>query len=115
VDPARAGPGGACQGAAVQGPAGRAERLAAAGAGHLLHQGLPARRALFTPEGRAWLETTGGLSDAGRQAVTVALRQLDRLDDELAELRRDLVAYARRQPGCRALWTQLYGVGGLTR
>jgi transposase len=78
------------------------------------HQGLPARRALFTPEGRAWLQTTGGLSDAGRQAVTVALRQLDRLDDELAELRRGLVAYARRQPGCRALWGQLYGVGGLT-
>jgi len=78
------------------------------------HQGLPARRALFTAEGRAWLETTDGLSDAGRQAVMVALRQLDRLDDELTELHRGLVAYARRQPGCRALWTQLYGVGGLT-
>jgi transposase len=78
------------------------------------HQGLPARRALFTAEGRAWLETTDGLSDAGRQAVTVALRQLDRLDDELTELHRGLVAYARRQPGCRALWKQLYGVGGLT-
>lgn len=44
----------------------------------------------------------------------MALRQIDRLDEELETLHGELVGYARRQPGCRALRNQLYGVGWLT-
>jgi transposase len=36
---------------------------------------------------------------------------LDAFDLELAPLDRELRAFARRQPGCRALVEQLYGVG----
>ena len=79
------------------------------------HQdGLPARRQLFSDEGRADLATGDGLSPAGAQQVAVALRQIDRLDTELAVLHREIVAFSRRQPGCRALQARLYGVGGLT-
>ena len=36
---------------------------------------------------------------------------IDAIDRELAPLDRDLHAFARRQPGCRALIARLYGVG----
>jgi transposase len=78
------------------------------------HQGLAHRQVLFGADGRAELATTTGLSPAGRQQVAVGLRQIDRLGDELAALRGELIGYARRQPGCRALRTRLYGVGWLT-
>jgi transposase len=39
------------------------------------------------------------------------LRMLDVIDLELAPLDRRLHAFARRQPGCRALIERLYGVG----
>jgi len=78
------------------------------------HQGLPHRQALFGPDGRGELATTTGLSPAGVQQVNVALRQIDRLGEDIDMLRAELTGYARHQPGCRALRTRLYGVGWLT-
>jgi len=54
------------------------------------------------------------LSPAGREAVELYLRMLDQLDRELVPIDRALRAFARRQPGCRALTEQLYGVGAVT-
>jgi transposase len=79
----------------------------------LFHHGVPAERNLLAPHRRARLERGVGLSPAARQLVTVALRTLDHLDAELDLLRRELVGFARRQPGCRAL-DGLYGVGPVT-
>src|SRR5207302_9401714 len=53
------------------------------------------------------------LSPSGREAVEVGLRQIERLTSELDPLRADLVRFARRQRGCRALWEKHFGVGGL--
>ena len=78
------------------------------------HHGCPAIRGdLLDPQNRARLEAGAGLSPAGAQAVAVGLRMLDHLDRELDALRREITAYARRQPGCRALQAQ-YGVGAVT-
>jgi transposase len=80
----------------------------------LFHHGVPVfDGSLFTVEGRAWLQAGEGLSPAARQTVAVALRMLDALDTELDELGRQIRAFARCQPGCRALAAQ-YGVGPLT-
>jgi transposase len=54
-----------------------------------------------------------GLSDAGRQAAGTGLRQIGRLSAEMVSLRRELVRLSSRQPGCRALRTAHYGIGGL--
>jgi hypothetical protein len=54
------------------------------------------------------------LSSAGREAVELCLRMLDQLDREHVPIDRALWAFARRQPGCRALTEQLYGVGAVT-
>src|SRR5215213_6295955 len=62
---------------------------------------------------RRRLESGEQLSEAGRQAVATALRMLDALDAELVPLRRQIAAFARRQPGCKALQAQ-YGVGEIT-
>jgi hypothetical protein len=45
--------------------------------------------------------------------VTTALRQIDQLDLELDPLERWLRAFARRQPGCRALIANHDGIGML--
>jgi transposase len=74
------------------------------------------RRSQATCSGRAnrrRLDAADELSPAGRQAVASALRILDALDAELLPLRRQIAAFARRQPGCRALQAQ-YGVGPIT-
>ena len=76
----------------------------------LFHQGAPAGLRLRTQAGREALRRAE-LSPAGRQLVEVGLRMLDAFDRELAPLDRELRAFARRQPGCRALIEHLYGVG----
>ena len=53
------------------------------------------------------------LSAAGRQAVQAGLRQIERLNQEMAPLRRELARLSSRQPGCRALRSAHYGIGGL--
>ena len=80
----------------------------------LLHQGAPAVVGeLLGADNRRRLEAGEQLSAAGRQAVVTALRVLDALDAELVPLRKQIAAFARRQPGCRALQAH-YGVGEIT-
>ena len=79
----------------------------------LFHQGVPPGLKPRTAAGRQELASVE-LSPAGREAVELSLRMLDQLDRELAPIDRALQAFARRQPGCRALIGQLYGVGAVT-
>ena len=81
----------------------------------LFHQGVPSLAGrLGDPKARAMLEHGQdiGLSPAGVQAVAVALRRIDDLNAELAPVRAQITAFARRQAACSAL-QQLYGVGPL--
>src|ERR671915_724670 len=78
----------------------------------LYHHGCPQRRDLMTGEGRRWLAAQPLPACAGEQ-VTVALAMIDALDLQLAPLNRELRAFARRQPGCRALMRH-FGIGELT-
>jgi transposase len=78
----------------------------------LYHHGIPQRRALLTRENRAWLDSLE-LPAVAREQVTVALAMLNSLEAQLEPIDSELRAYARRQPGCRAL-TRHYGIGALT-
>ena len=77
----------------------------------VFHQGCPPIRALLTRAGREAL-AGAELSAAGRQYVDTALRRIDELSAEIDPLRTQLIGFARRQPGCRALQRH-YGVGWL--
>jgi transposase len=77
----------------------------------LFHQGCPPVRALLTEAGREAL-AGAELSAAGRQYMDTALRRIDELTDEIGPLRAQLVNFARRQAGCRALQCH-YGIGWL--
>jgi transposase len=79
----------------------------------LYHHGIPQRRDLLTLEKRQWLAAVK-LPAAAREHVTIALEVIDALDIQLAPFDMSLRAYARKQPGCRALIDQIYGVGELT-
>jgi transposase len=80
----------------------------------LYHHGLPHRRELYllSGDGRAWLDQVE-VPDAAREQITVALAMIEALDAQIAPLDKQLRAYARRQPGCRALMGH-YGIGELT-
>jgi len=79
----------------------------------LFHHGLPCPdHGLLTQATRSWLEQVA-LPQASRLQVATALRQIDQLDLELEPLERWLRAFARRQPGCRALIDRHHGIGML--
>src|SRR5215213_4102931 len=78
----------------------------------LYHHGIAQRRDLLTADKRRWL-TELELPAAAREQITVALRVIDALDAQSEPLTRELRAYGRRQPGCRALMAH-YGIGALT-
>jgi len=80
----------------------------------LYHHGIPRRRDLdlLTAAGRSWLERLP-LPRTAREQVTVGLRMIDALDARLPPIDKELCAYARRQPGCKALMGH-YGIGPLT-
>jgi transposase len=78
----------------------------------LYHHGCPQRRNLMTAEGQRWLAAQP-LPACAREQVTVALSMIAAVDAQLVALTRELRAYARRQPGCRALMGH-YGIGELT-
>ena len=78
----------------------------------LYHHGVPRRRQLLTRENRAWLDELE-LPEAARLQIEVALRMVDQIRSELEPIERQLRAFARRQPGCRALMSY-YGIGELT-
>ena len=78
----------------------------------LYHHGLPQRRQLMTRDGRAWLAEQP-LPAVAREQITIAIAMVDALDVQIAPCEQELRAYARRQPGCRALMAH-YGIGELT-
>lgn len=78
----------------------------------LFHQGCPPIGQLLSEAGRDGL-ASAELSAAGRQYVDTALRRIDALTTEIDPLRTQLVSFAKRQPGCRALQGRHYGVGWL--
>jgi transposase len=80
----------------------------------LFHHGLPRpAQALLAQATRGWLEQVA-LPAAGRQALAVALHQIDHLDAELEPIDQWLRTLARRQPGCRVLMSSHYGIGAIT-
>ena len=79
----------------------------------LFHHGVPRRRQLVaTADRRAWLEALE-LPEAARTQIRVALAMIDATEAQLAPLDSELRAFARRQPGCRALIAH-YGIGPIT-
>ena len=78
----------------------------------LYHHGCPHRRSLMVGDGREWLAAQP-LPETAREQVTVALAMIDALDRQIAPFDKELRAYARRQPGCKALMAH-YGIGELT-
>jgi transposase len=78
----------------------------------LYHHGFPQRRNLLGAENRAWLEGLD-LPGAARAQIEVALSTVDHLEAQREPLDRELRAFARRAPGCRALMAH-YGIGELT-
>jgi transposase len=80
----------------------------------LYHHGVakPASK-LTTAATRDWLATVA-LPAASRHAIAVAVGQIDQLQTAVAPIDRWLRAYARRQPGCRALVANHYGIGQIT-
>jgi transposase len=78
----------------------------------LYHHGAAQRGGLLRAENRTWLEGLE-LAEAARAQIEVGLSIVDRLEERLAPLDRELRAYARRQAGCKALMGH-YGIGELT-
>jgi transposase len=79
----------------------------------LFHQGVAAGLKPRTLAGRQQLASVD-VSSAGRELIELCSRMLDQLDHELAPIDRSLADFASRQPGCRALIGNLYGVGAVT-
>jgi transposase len=79
----------------------------------LFHQGAPLGLKPRTLAGCRALSAID-LSPSRRELVELALRMLDTIDRALAPLDRALQAYARREPGGRALIRRLYVVGAVT-
>jgi len=79
----------------------------------LFHQGVATGLKPRTRAGREAL-ARAELSPAGRELVALALRAMDAIDRELAPLDRALRSFAHRQPACRALIANLYGVGAIS-
>jgi transposase len=80
----------------------------------LYHHGVPKPASrLTTATTRAWLAEVD-LPPASRHAIAVATGQIDQLEVTLKPIDRWLRAYARRQPGCRALIANHYGIGLIT-
>jgi hypothetical protein len=65
------------------------------------------------PSGVKVRELQRALWAAGRQYVDTALRRIDELTTEIGPVRGQLINFARRQVGCRALQARQYGVGWL--
>lgn len=76
----------------------------------LFHQGVPRLESVLNASGRALLPGVE-LSPAGRSAVEVGLRQIERLSAEIKMLSAELRERAQVQPWCRALVEAHYGVG----
>jgi transposase len=76
----------------------------------LYHHGAPHSRKLLSLENRTRLAALK-LPAAAQEQLTIALEMIDAIDLQLGPFDLSLRAYARRQPGCRTLIDQIYGVG----
>lgn len=77
----------------------------------LYHHGVPRPRGtLHGRDTRRWVEQVP-LPWGARMAIDTALRCADGLSAQLDIVERWLRCYAERQPGCRALMAQYYGIG----
>ena len=76
----------------------------------LYHHGCPPRGDLINAAGLTWLAGQE-LAAGAREQVAIALKVIDGLDAQLGPLDKSLRAYARRQPGCKALIAAHYGIG----
>jgi transposase len=79
----------------------------------LYHHGVAQQRNLLSAQKREWLAALA-LPAAAREQITIALSVIDTLDLKLVPFDQELRAHANKQPGCRALIDQIYGVGALT-
>ena len=98
MDPAGSRARGPRPRALVQGSAGRAHEPAAAGPAPLFHQDIPVGPKLGAADGHQRLDAAE-LSAAGRRAVQAGLRQIERLNQEMAPLRHELARLSSRLPG----------------
>ncbi len=81
----------------------------------LFQHGVPAQAEIRSDKTRAVL--TGPdleISPAGRQRIAVAYKMIEAIEAEQLPLRKDLVRFGLRQPACRVLVRDHYGIGGLT-
>jgi len=78
--------------------------------------GLPEAVRLRSVEVRDWLlvDSTLELSPAARQRIAVGYQMLDAADTQLQPLRAQLARFAQRQPACRTLIAEHFGVGPIT-
>jgi transposase len=72
----------------------------------LFHHGHPSQRNVLTRERRAWLQALE-LPPAARTQVELAVRMIDRINEELAPLEHELRQVARRWSGPKALRAHL--------
>jgi transposase len=78
----------------------------------LYHAGASKQEKLLVGDRDRLVESTA-LSPAGRQAIEVALAMIDALGEQALRLREELIAFAKKQPGCVEL-TREFGIGPLT-
>jgi transposase len=79
----------------------------------LYHHGAPHARGLLTLANRERVAAVK-LPAAAREQLTIALAMIDAIEVQLGPFDAALRAYARKQPVCRALIDQVYGIGELT-
>jgi len=79
----------------------------------LYHHGVPHHRNLLSVASRQWLAELD-VSAVAREQLEISLHVIDSIDQRLAPFDRELRQIAGRQPGCRRLIDEIFGVGGLT-
>ncbi|MGZ6373094.1 MAG: IS110 family RNA-guided transposase [Candidatus Limnocylindria bacterium] len=79
----------------------------------LYHHGCPNTRKLLTLANREWIAGLT-LPATAREQLAIALEMIDAIDLQLGPFDLSLRAYARKQPGCRTLIDQIYGIAELT-
>jgi transposase len=79
----------------------------------LFHHGCSHARKLLTLANRERIAALR-LPSAACEQLTIALGMIDAIDLQLGPFDLSLRQYARKQPGCRTLIDQIYGVGELT-
>jgi len=79
----------------------------------LYHHGVPHARKLLTLANRERVAALK-LPAVAREQLTIALEMIDAIELQIGPVDLSLRAYARKQPGCRTLTDQIYGIGPLT-